>query len=216
MNKFKIRISITLTFLFAISSARSFGQNETIKHTTRNFIWFIPSKAIRINGVAIGPLESSLFFDKTQKINGITFVFVGSGLLLPMMPYDPLDKFFFNKLSEASTVFLSLDSMINDNKNISVHNGIMLSSTGVMGANMNGISLSLFCGFLYTLNGVSLNPFVNINHLINGVAIGAYNSAGKVKGLQIGIFNRAVNLKGFQIGIWNKTRKRSLPFFNWG
>lgn len=203
-------------FFFILFFQSSVGQIQTRKTgKTHNVVWFTPSKAGKINGITVGPLESTIFDSLDQTINGITVIGAGMGILVPMTSRDPVDEFFVKDKTDDQ-LKKSIDSFISFYSHKIKHNGIVLSTFGIITGHVNGISISCFSGVTGRVNGIVINPMINFAYEVRGISIGGLNSSVKVTGIQIGIFNKAAFLKGLQIGIWNKTRKRRLPFINWG
>jgi len=180
---------------------------------TRNVIWYTPSKAATINGLAIGPFESN-FFEKSQTINGIT---INGGLVGLFAPFvfanSPTDGCF--KVRTGKKVIDSLTKAYKADTLRYIHNGLVLSGAGMLTDKVSGILISPWFGHTKEVNGLVINGVWNWNNKVTGVCIGADNECFEMKGIQIGLVNRAVKLKGVQIGLWNKNMKRGLPFINW-
>lgn len=174
------------TCVFAQQKTHSSSTEST---KTRNVIWIIPSRTDKINGVAIGPFQSNLFFEKQQRVNGLTIGFVGTGILVPFMPHEPYAEFFSNTLND-SLAYLLMDSAFKINRRSeTIHNGLVLSMAGSVTDVINGASLSFGFSATGNMNGLSLNPLMNFNYSIRGFTAGLYNSAGRVRGVQIGLWN---------------------------
>ncbi len=205
------------------------GQDSTnTVYKTRNGIWVTPTKAKKINGLAVGPFQSDIFFDKPQPINGLAIRFIGLGILVPLIPEAPMVHYYESKSPDTLITATYLDSLKNLSKDLKI-NGLALSLSGDLNGYVNGVSISAFCGFSGVTNGLVANPLFTCSSIVNGVTIGAINYALIVKGVQLGIFNQSVTVKGIQIGLvnktsgkgglqiglWNKNQKRALPIINW-
>jgi hypothetical protein len=177
-----------------------------VKHPTRNIVWFTPSRATKINGLAVG-LQAFPTDDRTLTINGIN---MDAGLVnsfaLPYVvaylvsPKNKREQFFTDEDSAQTFV-----------------NGLSISMGGESGIAMNGIAVhGIFSGYS-TMNGISTTAFMSTCNNFRGIMVsGLHNRAKKGIGIQIALINYCEKLKGFQIGLWNTSGKRSLPFINWG
>ena len=213
MNLSYLNIIIAL-FIFTANISNLCSQNiDSVKRV--NIIGFTPSKATTINGLALGPFES-FFKAEKQQVNGVSVFFIGQGALCLMtMGYDPMH---LNKKLHTN----SSDSISNELKSYYdttswnfKNNGIVISVTGLISDQVNGLLIGGLISNIGNLNGVSLNILINYIGEMNGISIGIINLSHITKGLQIGLFNKTYNLKGIQIGLWNKNKKRSTPFINW-
>jgi hypothetical protein len=120
------------------------------------------------------------------------------------------------KVFAFEQILLPLDSLFFTTQNTrSLHNGLLLSTSGTYTDFSNGIVLSVGCSFGRKVNGLAVNLFANKYYVANGVELGIQNQAHKVNGLQVGLFNRCVELNGLQIGLWNVNEKRKMPLINW-
>jgi hypothetical protein len=190
---------------------------------TKYGIWLIPSFAEKINGIAIGPVES-IYYDNScndtqQIINGVTIDLIGLGFLTPFALKDDMYNDIFQNREDSVFVkkfLISADSNLKKEQHRPINNGLTLATTGIVTGKVNGVLICGFANLTSIMNGLSICPFMNFSVVNNGVSIAAVNRSYRVNGVQIGLFNRAVVLKGFQIGLWNKNLKRSLPFINWG
>lgn len=215
MDIIKGRYKEIITLLLAILFVQGINaQNDSIavqkankRYRVRNIIWYMPSGAKEINGVAIG-IQATNFDEKRRlKINGVN---LDAGLVSIMAWPQALVKSFQsgnNGLDESPLV---------DTAETSV-NGISISFGGELSAGINGLAIN--AGVMYSpyINGVSVTGLVTVCGRFKGIMItGFRNMAIEGTGLQIGLLNSCKRLKGLQIGLWNKSGKRGLPFINWG
>ena len=182
---------------------------DTTNTKAKNIIWYVPSKAKHINGIALG--LCNLPNDYKQTINGISFELLGAGYVVPFILAAPDDEGYLPK---------SRHNLKN--------NGLVLGLTLYSGQ-INGIGVSPLIGANYDLNGFSFSTInitvfkanglmtgvVNASDIVNGIQLGLLNVTDEQNGVQIGLVNIAKDLRGFQFGIWNVNDKRSLPFINW-
>lgn len=207
--------SILITILILLFATFSFSQSDSLefdkKAKNRYVIWFIPSAAKNIYGIAIGPVGSEVICDKpyTKFSHGLNIQIPGQGIL---------QTFYINKFKltglygkEDSTSLSIQDTL----PKRAIHNGLLISPLGSFTDQVNGISLSLWMSMGKKVNGLSFNLLWNLYKEVNGVTVGLVNHVDTMKGLQIGLVNNTNKLRGFQIGIWNKNEKRSLPIINW-
>lgn len=203
---------ITISILILCSTIFSFSQSDTLKldkkKTNRFVIWFIPSIATNIYGIAIGPVGSEAICNLpyTKFSHGINFQLIGQGFF---------QTFYIRKM-KFKEFQLSDTGIFNDTlPKRAMHNGILISPFGTFTDQVNGLSFSLWMSMGQKTNGLTLNLLWNRYEQINGISIGLVNHAAVTKGIQIGIVNKTKKLRGFQFGLWNKNKKRSLPIFNW-
>jgi hypothetical protein len=219
-------IHITLIF-FVIPITSIYGQSTNafpyqqakkniLRPSKRNVIWFTPTRANEINGLALGTIPSSVAYNNDSlKINGIHIetnpimfmlvpnVLIGS-LTSPFRREN--DSSYFSNSPPDSNYFISSNSI----------NGINISTlgSGEM-SNYCGISISSIATLGYTINGISITIGQNTYYKFRGLLIaGLMNSVNTGRGVQIGLFNRCKDCKGLQIGLLNKMGKRTLPFLN--
>lgn len=177
---------------------------------TRYGVWFLPSYAKKIHGIAIGPAGSEILCDKphSQVSNGLNIQFLGQGIF----------QLLFSKQNNfVESVMTERDSLaIKDTAKPSVlHNGIILSTLGTFTPQVNGIAISPFMSMSKKVNGLSLNAIWNLVFELNGLSIGCLNHVNQMNGLQLGLINKATRLSGIQVGLWNVNDKRRLPLLNW-
>ncbi|MDZ7740688.1 MAG: hypothetical protein U5Q03_02790 [Bacteroidota bacterium] len=188
------------------------AQENTLSHNpqykNRYAIWFIPSTANNIYGLAIGPVGSEAICNRPyiKSSHGINIQVIGQGIF---------QMFYISNLNE--TDLLSIDSSVKKDQVgiLAVHNGLLLSAFGTFTSRINGLSISPWMSMGDQVNGISLNLLWNLYREVNGISMGLFNDTGKTRGVQIGLFNKTNRLRGIQIGLWNKNEKRSLPLINW-
>ena len=177
-------------------------------YRVKNFFGLLPTKADKINGLAIGAIASNIKKTKKNefvplKVNGLCielFPFMGLGLI-------GLDE------SKADTIDLNKDSQKNNKQN--VVNGVSLSFDKLGVGRVNGLQVSFAFTWIKEAHGVCISGIRNFAYKLNGVGIASMNKAIRAKGVQIGLYNKANDLRGFQFGLWNVNGRRSLPFINW-
>ncbi len=194
---------------------------------------YILAYSTRISGVAEGLTINGLREpnDSTVStiVNGLSIELLGFGLLLPIVPSNPI-------YTDADSLYnseLFLDSIVKSyNSPRYIINGLLLSAGGAAGydVEVNGANISGLNTLTSKVNGISTSIMFHISGVVNGVAIGGianstiqikglqisiFNEAIKVQGLQIGLFNSTKFLKGVQLGLWNKNSRRRLPIINW-
>ena len=214
-----MKLITSFLIIVGLTANSLFGQNDTLIERApkvRYVIWFTPSTANIINGIALGLIESTVIHEN-QKINGLSINVLSPGFFIPAFSSnDKLDNYF-----EAKNDSLKLDSIFEANEKIDssrnnyIHNGLVISGIGILTDDINGILISPWCALVDEVNGISINLFCNLTNKLNGISIGFSNESYFAKGLQVGIFNTTFRLKGIQIGLWNKNRKRTLPIINW-
>jgi hypothetical protein len=190
---------IILLLNLMIATLVSFSQHDSTRIDTnkinRYVVWFIPSAADNIYGIAIGPVGSEAICDRpyTKYSHGLNLQIIGQGIFQAF--YIP--KFDFNnfyKYENPDEGFKLNDTLY---KRV-VHNGIMISPFGSFSDQINGLSLSLWMSMGRKVNGLSFNLLWNLYGQINGVSLGIVNYSYITKGLQIGLVNRPKKLKGIQ------------------
>jgi hypothetical protein len=204
-------IYFVILFLFQTCLTYSQGDSLTIKgdKINKNIIWFIPSAANNIYGIALGPFgsESICNLPYTRHSHGINIQIIGQGIFQPFMIGSfKFDDFYVSHNDTNETPAAQIRA---------IHNGILLSPFGTFTDKVNGISFSLCMSMGKTVNGLSINLLWNAYEKINGFSIGLVNHAAETKGIQIGLVNISRNLKGVQIGVWNKNKNRGFPIINW-
>lgn len=184
--------------------------------------WTYHQKNVNINGLSVGAFSEQGDDRTGQNVhtNGIKIEALGLGILLPLIPTDPIpttEKEFRAIMShpvseQINGLNLSASGTVCD----CLTNGISAGFIGQFTRQVNGISVSLFGNLAQKHNGVQLALFFNESYAINGFQIALSGNSGKrVRGLQIGLFNESDDLKGVQLGLWNKNQKRKMPLINW-
>ncbi|OJJ22583.1 hypothetical protein BKI52_07850 [marine bacterium AO1-C] len=171
-------------------------------YRVKNIFGFLPTKADKINGLAIGAFASNFKQTKdneyaTLKINGLCIEFM------------PLSWWGFVGLKEKAPDSTQLD-LESD-----VLNGLGVSFDKVSVGKMNGLQVSVGFNWIEEVRGVCVSSVRNFTYKCNGVSIASMNKSFRTRGVQIGLYNKATDLRGFQFGLWNVNGKRSLPFINW-
>lgn len=215
-------IILIIPNLYSISISDTLD-NVVIKKP-KNFyvIGLIPSRAQNIYGIAIGPVGSEVFCDKsyTQSIDGVAIQLIGQGIFSIFylcLGGHATFKTYYKSNNETATR-LAVDSLmfVTDTtlKRV-LYNGIVLSPFGTYSNQINGVSISAWMSLGTYVNGISFNLLWNSITKVNGLSVGLSNDSLIIHGAQIGLINRTYDIKGIQIGLWNKNRKRSLPIINW-
>ncbi|MDR9399089.1 MAG: hypothetical protein RI562_08500 [Salibacter sp.] len=195
-----------LLFLFLTVAGMGQSASGDSQDTIKNYygIRVIPSRAMNIYGIAIGPVGSEVvcFMSYTKKSHGLNIQIPGQGF----------NSVFMMKPIQAKALTVDKKDTIQIG---ALHNGLIVSPLGTFTSKINGVSLSGWMSAGLVLNGFSFNLVYNRYEYLNGISIGMVNHAGEMNGAQVGLVNNAAKLRGFQIGLWNTNQKRSLPLFNW-
>ena len=204
------------TTVYAQNEADLAYSKTTLKDTiynVRNVIGFIPSKAEKINGWAIGWLTLGAYEHRHDSVivNGVYTNLSPMAVLLAGMslPYLVATPFLKETYSESSPFYT--DSII-ENK----INGVSVSLMELSDRfTVNGVQFALIGLNMFKVNGFSANLGFSQYQSMQGVVIaGILNRTNKGTGIQIGLVNVAQDFKGIQIGLWNKNGNRSLPIIN--
>ncbi|WP_337043797.1 hypothetical protein [Emticicia sp. 17c] len=202
--------------------------NGAIAQTKKFTVSLLPAINKEINGIAVGLAVNSSHDVKFSRINGLCIELPGIGIILPLVPSDPI----FEEKDEFYLDPIKLDSAIKAfDKSVYKIHGVVVSPGGIAGhdVSVSGVNLSGANTFTAKLNGFSIAILLNLNGVVNGVSIGVLNEtmqtrgiqlgvfsvSKKIRGLQMGLFTKTLKLKGIQIGLWNINEKRKFPFFNW-
>ncbi|MDF2190152.1 hypothetical protein [Paraflavitalea sp. CAU 1676] len=172
----------------------------------RNWAWYTPSGAGKINGLSLG-LQTTID-EKPITINGLN------------LNADALSAFvamfgLFHILTNLEPINMP-DTV--DKKNMNKFlNGVSISAGGLMGEmRVRGFSINGGMSGVTEMSGLHITGTQNRTDEFKGVVItGITNRAVKGRGLQIGLVNSCKHLRGVQLGLWNINGKRSLPLFNW-
>lgn len=186
---------------------------------TQNVISITPKPNTEVNGIGIGLTVSGMEHGSDSlimKINGLCIELIGFGLLLPIVPSDPLIPY---GMTEDDLKGEVLDSILLDLDKSRPYliNGVVISPGGLAGRGivMNGMNLSGTNTFTLALSGFSTAILMNYSGKLSGVSIGIINRTLETRGVQIGLFNRTEKLRGIQLGLWNHNGKIGLPIINW-
>lgn len=189
---------------------------------TRNIIGFIPSKADKVNGWAIGYLflsENDLSDNKMKVINGVY------SNLSPFQIYYGAYVSIFSFWALFGTDALNVKTQ---NKSIygkysgkdslelnKILNGVSLSFADIgYRTKINGIEISVLSQNSDQMNGLSFSGLVNSKTFLKGGMFGLINISESVKGFQCGLVNNCSNLQGFQLGLFNRSDNRIMPILN--
>lgn len=202
----KYQAQVFLLFIFVcLSHVLCQAQQDSIR--TRNIFSFTPSKANRINGLAVGLWNKPMYYKQT--INGINMELVGYGWLTPFLGLD--DGGYLKKSIDKQTINGFSFGLTAMNGKV---NGLAVSPLINTTYYLNGLKIGLINIDLYAAKGLQLGV-VNINNINRGVTLGLYNNSTEVRGLQIGLINRTQTLRGIQIGLININKSRTTILFNW-
>lgn len=194
-------------------------QRELPKRVNRFPVGTYHKKNQNINGISVGAFSFGLDDDdRNVNTNGIKIEAVGLGVILPLLPTDPIveTEEGFNSIMKTEPneringLSLSASGTICD----CVTNGLSAGFIGQINRQVNGIAISVLANGAHKHQGFELAA-VNRNYVMNGFQLGLSNSGSRARGLQIGILNQSENLKGIQIGLWNVNQKRKMPIINW-
>jgi hypothetical protein len=215
---------IYIITLFILSVTSTYGQTA---RKSRFPVGNFHQINTNISGLSVG-LYSLGDDERNTHTNGIKLEIIGLGIILPLVPKDPL--------TDANFATEDFSEQIN---------GMSISGTGtVCNCLINGISLGTISQLVTKINGFSGALMFNLAVEHNGLQLGAMNAATKMRGvqlslfgssaseamglqfgafnsmkkgrgLQIGLFNDASHFKGIQLGLYNKNQRRTTPFINW-
>jgi hypothetical protein len=182
------------------------AKQDTILYQ-RNFIWFLPFNANKVNGISLG-VHTGNINGKKILVNGININADMGSMFITMF-----SAFHF---FDAANVKVLSDTLSTDGK-ISI-NGLGISGGGIMyGKKLNGLFVNGGICESNTANGIFISGGFNHFQSVKGISVGGIrNTAVKCTGLQIGLINSCKYLKGLQIGFWNVNSKRKMPLINWG
>lgn len=177
-------------------------------NTTRDVVWFTPSKAKRINGVNIG-IISFLGGEDTLKISGVNLnadlLSIFFTMYLPFIPQDTTWK--HPEIYPAVSKY--------DPSQHKIH-GLSLSAGGVIDGSIRGVGINGSICMLSEMKGICITGIKNRFDEFHGLAIGGIaNLSYKGRGVQIGLVNKCKDLRGVQLGLWNVNGKRKFPLINW-
>jgi hypothetical protein len=212
----KINLIAVLTIINLLLAVTTVAQTKAKpkRPSTRNGVWFSPTRANTINGLSLSSLNSGMFYENDSvKINGLNIEANPEALFIA--PYFVIGAvaMLFQDTSQAHRIGFAIPDTLELTKN--QINGLSVSFIGVTARNFNGLSISGLINGGDKFNGIAIAGSAKSFYKFNGVSIaGIANNAYKGNGIQIGLFNRCIECKGLQIGLLNKMGKRTLPFIN--
>lgn len=186
--------------------------------TKRNIIWFTPTRAKEINGLALGTFPSSAWYNNDSLIIKGVHLEVNPIMLLaiPYVVFGSIASPFIwsDTVQERNRFSAYFDTTLGTS--YSTVSGINI---GVLGSGeMNhykGISVSSVATIGRSFKGVSITAGQNLIYEYKGLLIaGLMNNVSKGRGLQIALINRCKDCKGVQIGLLNTMGKKTLPVIN--
>jgi hypothetical protein len=215
-----MRLKLTVG-LILLTSSITFGQNDSTRQKVngkyRNFIWFTPSGAKEINGIAIGLTAMPIKIEK-QEINGLNVeVGIFNLLAVPLaLGGSFIAPFKSDTLEQEVGVFVRKNIYQKDSPIEERINGISISGLGHLGnGEINGLSINGCVFSAIKVNGLSIAGLMNLTYDFRGVKIGLLrNKTTKGKGLMIGLFNNCKDCRGVQLGLINRIGKRTYPLLN--
>jgi hypothetical protein len=193
---------ITYAFSQAPDTTSNHHTKQIIKRpATRNLIWFTPTKANKINGIAIGTIPSSVIYNNDSlQISGIHFE--ANPIMLFLIPYVVIGSIMApfiktNKIDSSQRLLIDFPDSSQHISNNTIHGlNISILGSGEM-SNYNGASISSVATIGKSLKGVSITAGANNFYEFHGVLIaGLMNNVSKGNGLQIALFNRCKECKG--------------------
>jgi hypothetical protein len=175
----------------------------------RYVIWFMPSKAEAIHGIAINSWFSSAHFNDDILINGA------------QVQISPIAVFpcIYNiaALAQGSYLqgYIEKCNNLSPGKSRKTINGVNITIADWGIHKLNGCEINLMSSEVIYVNGVSISGLHNKNKERHGLAIaGVSNLSAESRGVEIALFNNSRDFRGVQLGIWNINHKRSLPILN--
>lgn len=200
--KIDIYLIVTILFVF-FSNVEIYSQNKKARSNnddtrqykntrgTKYVLWFLPTRAHKINGIALGLVNSceNHNFQNELIINGFSFEILGQ---FPIMVEQLI---FPNRAPMCISNYCKINGIATG---LSVGNGLL-----------NGVAFSPTLGYLYNLNGIFVSTIHHVSQNANGILAGLMSRAGKVTGLQLGLFTKNKILKGLQLGLSNRTKEKA-------
>lgn len=213
-----LKLTIILTLLTStIVCGQIDSTGQIVKNRTRNLVWFTPSSAKKINGIAIGLTAMPAKIEE-QEINGINVEVGIFGLFA--VPYTVVGSliapFKSDTLEQEAGVLMRKNIYQIDSPIEETINGINISALGHLGSGeTNGLSVNGFVLSTNKVDGLSIAGLLNLTYDFTGVKIGLLrNKTTKGKGLMVGLFNNCKDCKGVQLGLLNRIGKRTFPLIN--
>lgn len=203
-------VKLSIYFLFTVIilgvnnndlySQRNKGRSASKNDDTRQYkntkgtkyvLWFLPTRAHKINGIALGLVNSceNHNYQNELIINGFSFEILGQ---FPIMVEQLI---FPNRAPMCRSNYCKINGIATG---LSVGNGLL-----------NGIAFSPTLGYLYNMNGIFISSIHHVSQNANGILAGLMSRAGKITGLQFGLFTKNKILKGLQIGLSNRTKEKT-------
>lgn len=197
--------------LFLASNIQAQNVKKVTKPKVKNVLGFTPTKANKINGLALGisfknSLSSVAAHKRDLVINGLNLGLNPFGLYAwpfaeEFRPYEHSIEYYDKVLAQASKSRI---------------NGMSVSIFHASATKIQGLNIAASVISVDEINGVSISGLSNLAYKLRGVSIAIVkNKVVKAHGIQIGLYNKATDLRGFQFGLWNVNGRRSLPFINW-
>ena len=181
----------------------------------RNVLWFTPTRAKQINGLALGSFTSSLFYQNDSlQVNGV--LLEANPVTVVGAPYMLMISIVSAFRHDSIGFFTTGYPDSNRDGATNAVNGLNLSLLGTsLNTTYQGLSISSLFTFAHEVKGLSLTAGMHYIYDFRGVLIaGVINNVNRGKGLQMALINRCDDCKGVQIGLINKMGKRTLPFLN--
>lgn len=179
-----------------------------VHNKRRDVIWFTPSFASYISGVAVG-LQTLGLNEGAITISGVNInadLLTGFATIYVIAGYPKGKK----KLED-------MPDTIPWNEMKDRINGLSLSGGGLIGgADLRGVGVNGLICFLTRTRGINITGLRNEVNRFEGVLIAGFvNRSTQGRGLQIALVNKCKDLRGVQLGLWNENSKRKLPLINW-
>ena len=197
------------------SLAEKKGRQKKVRPQQRNVLWFSPTRAHQINGIALSGMSSDLVYkNDSLQVNGLRVE--ADPLTVIFLPYILIQSVQvpFANVDTTKRYSYRVPDTIGASKTFM--NGINISLLG--GSDMNsikGINISSFATYAGDIKGISTSLLTNTTFDFKGILIaGLLNDTNKGSGLQVALFNRCKDCKGVQVGLLNKMGKRTLPIIN--
>jgi hypothetical protein len=215
MKKINLKFALLIFTLIIFGDAFAQEKVHPKRPTTRNVVWFSPTRANTINGLAISPSSSNIWYDNDSlKISGLNIEFNPFSFMFT--PYVIMGSFNMLLAQDDSTrrkIILRLPDKLDFTNN--QVNGLNISAIALINTDINGLAIAGLINDGGSLNGIAISGGANSYYSFKGIAIaGLANNFYKARGIQIGLFNRCVDCKGLQIGLLNKMGNRTLPILN--
>lgn len=215
MKKINLIVVLTIFSLIFSSNAAAQKKIKPKRPSTRNGVWFAPTRAKIINGISLSSLSSDMFYENDSvKINGLNIeADPVAFMLLPYIFGGAINV--FKDYKDTTGKKMAFWEMNKSYRTSNQMNGISISLVGATERNYNGIAINGLANYGSKINGISVGGIMSSFYKFRGISIaGIANYAYRGTGIQIGILNKCIECKGLQIGLLNKMGKRTLPFIN--